>query len=178
MPMPTRVSTWPDSCWRKRSLSAASTNVFHLPSTASNGGSHAYALNASALLDDLTGGCDCGHSPGGQGCDLLLQAFEHCGHYLVGEFELADGRAALMIHNQDPDGAQWPTVDFHPGIDFSAVLEVDPVHGTLAPVLDSSPLMPGLQLRIAAGMARLLCWVCWWALGWLVAWWASQLVAR
>ena len=107
------------------------------------------------ILDDLTGGCDCGKSPGGQGCDLLLQAFEHCGHYLIGEFSLDDGRAALMIHNQDPEGAQWPTVALHSGISYSQVLEVDPVHGSLAPVLDSSPLLPGLQLRLAPGMGRL-----------------------
>jgi hypothetical protein len=137
-------------------LTANSTRVFHLPSAAPDGGSHAAALNASVLIDDLTGGCDCGSSPGSQGCDLLLQAFEHCGHYLVGEFRLEDGRAAVLIQNQDPDGAQWPTVALHAGISYPQVLEVDPYHGTLAPVLDSSPLMPGLQLRLAPGMARLL----------------------
>jgi hypothetical protein len=136
-------------------LRAASTAIFHLPAAAADGGSHAAALNASRILDDLSGGCDCASSPGGQGCNLLLQGFEHCGHYLVGEFRLADGRPGLVIHNQDPDGAQWPTVALHYGISYGQVLEVDPVHGTLAPVLDSSPLLPGLQLRLAPGMARM-----------------------
>jgi len=140
----------------KHLLTAVSTAVYHLPAAAPDGGNHTAALGPSLVLDNLSGGCDCGLSPGGQGCELLLPAFEHCGHYLVGEFRLNDGRAAVMIHNQDPDGAQWPTVDLHAGISYAQVLEVDPVHATLAPVLDSSPLMPGLQLRIAPGMARML----------------------
>ena len=137
-------------------LKASSTAVYHLPSAhAADGGSHSAALKGSFLLDDLTGGCDCAGSPGGQGCERLMAAFEHCGHYLVGEFKLADGRPALMIQNQDPSGAQWPTVALHTGLSYRMVLEVDPEHGTLAPVLDSSALLPGLQLRIAPGMARL-----------------------
>ena len=137
-------------------LKASSTAVYHLPSAhAADGGSHSAALSGSVLLDDLTGGCDCAGSPGGQGCERLMAAFEHCGHYLVGEFKLADGRPALMIQNQDPSGAQWPTVVLHMGLSYAMVLEVDPEHGTLAPVLDSSALLPGLQLRIAPGMARL-----------------------
>ena len=47
-------------------LNATSTAVYHLPSEAPDGGHHTIALNASVLVDDLSGGCDCGGSPGGQ----------------------------------------------------------------------------------------------------------------
>ena len=36
------------------------------------------------------------------------------------------------------------------------VLEVDPVSGKEAPLLDDSPLMAGTQLSFEAGMARFL----------------------
>ena len=86
-------------------LTATSTAVYHLPSHAADGGNHTAALAPSLLLDDLSGGCDC---PAGRDCAAAwsTDAFLHCGHYLVGEFKLADGRPALMIHNQDPAGAQ------------------------------------------------------------------------
>jgi hypothetical protein len=35
-------------------------------------------------------------------------------------------------------------------------LEVDPLTGDEAPLLDDSPAMPGLQLNFQAAMARLL----------------------
>ena len=35
-------------------------------------------------------------------------------------------------------------------------LEVDPITGEEAPYLDDSPLMPGVQMRLGAGMARML----------------------
>ena len=50
---------------------------------------------------------------------------------------------------------QWPTVALHAGVSYAMLREVDPLHGTLGPTFDSSPLLPGLQLRIAPGMARL-----------------------
>ena len=46
--------------------------------------------------------------------DLLLKvAFWTLGEYayLLGEFELEDGRTAILIHNQDPARTQWATVD-------------------------------------------------------------------
>jgi hypothetical protein len=82
------------------------------------------------------------------------------GHFLLGEFTLADGRAACLIHNQDPARTQWATVTFAPELNLpthaARVLEVDPVHGTLAPLMDDSPLYPGLQLGLQPGMARFL----------------------
>ena len=46
-------------------------------------------------------------------------------------------------------------VKLHDGVSYSQLREVDPVHGTVGLTFDSSPLLPGLQLRIAPGMARL-----------------------
>ena len=80
-------------------LTATPTTVYHLSSDASDEGNHSAALAPSMLLDDLSGGCDC---PLLRDCEAAWSsnAFEHCGHYLVGEFKLRDGRPALMIHNQ------------------------------------------------------------------------------
>ena len=82
------------------------------------------------------------------------------GHFLLGEFELEDGRTAILIHNQDPARTQWATVTFAPELNVprnaSGVLEVDPIHATLAPLLDDSPLHPGLQIGLKPGMARFL----------------------
>ena len=73
---------------------------------------------------------------------------------------LADGRDAVLLQNQDPWATQWATVRFAPRLNVprnaSGVLEVDPVHATLAPLLDDSPLEPGVQLGLRPGMARLL----------------------
>jgi hypothetical protein len=82
------------------------------------------------------------------------------GHFLIGQFELADGRRAVLLHNQDPAATQWATVEFSTALNIpreaAAVLEVDPVHSTEAPLLDGSPLEPGLQLGLRPGMARFL----------------------
>ena len=55
---------------------------------------------------------------------------------------------------------QWATVTFAPELNVprnaSGVLEVDPIHATLAPLLDDSPLHPGLQIGLKPGMARFL----------------------
>ena len=98
---------------------------------------------------------------------------------LIGQFELEDGRTAMLLHNHNPDftsapkrlssphplsshcaaaRAVWPTVGFaDPVIDPARdVLEVDPVSGKEAPLLDDSPLMAGTQLSFEAGMARFL----------------------
>ena len=82
------------------------------------------------------------------------------GHFLLGEFKLEDGRSAILIQNQDAARTQWATVTFAPELNTpknaSGVLEVDPVHATLAPLLDDSPLHPGLQIGLKPGMARFL----------------------
>ena len=59
------------------------------------------------------------------------------------------------------DTALRPTVNIstsaasRPG----GTLEVDPVSGELRPVRDDSPRLPGLQLSLQPGSARLLAWV-------------------
>ena len=74
---------------------------------------------------------------------------------LIGQFRLADGRTALLLHNQNWDFAIWPTVAF-----TENAMEVDPVSGREAAVLDDSPYMPGLQLSFGVAEARLfVLWV-------------------
>ena len=83
---------------------------------------------------------------------------------LIGQFKLADGRKALLLHNHNVDSTIWPTIVFAAphedlpivGEQWRRVLEVDAETGEEAPVLDDSPLMPGLQMSFEAGMARFL----------------------
>ena len=75
------------------------------------------------------------------------------GDYLVGAFRHADGRRAVLVQNYHFAYSAWPTVEFDAAP--AAVLEVSPVTGEAAPVVDSSPDMPGLQLSLDAGDARL-----------------------
>jgi hypothetical protein len=75
------------------------------------------------------------------------------GDYLVGAFKHADGRRAVLVQNYHFAYSAWPTIEFD--VPPGAVLEVSPVTGEAAPVADSSPDMPGLQLSLDAGDARL-----------------------
>jgi hypothetical protein len=75
------------------------------------------------------------------------------GDYLVGAFKHADGRRAVLLQNYHFAYSAWPTVEFDAAPD--AVMEVSPSTGEAAPVVDSSPDMPGLQLSLDAGDARL-----------------------
>ena len=84
---------------------------------------------------------------------------------LIGTFSLADDRIALLLHNQNWDMGIWPTIEFK-NLDPTTVLEVDPVTGSQAIVLDDSPEealwnpevanTSGLQLGFGAAQARLL----------------------
>ena len=82
------------------------------------------------------------------------------GHFLIGQFVLEDGRTAVLVHNQDPYVTQWATVTFEAKLnqptEAAGVLEVDPVHGTEAELLDDSPLHAGVQMGLRPGMARFL----------------------
>eukprot|EP01043_Picozoa_sp_COSAG02_P066028 COSAG02_NODE_10143_length_2011_cov_14.027014_1_plen_519_part_00 len=69
---------------------------------------------------------------------------------LIGQFALANGQIALLLHNQNWDFSIWPTVDF-----AGTAFEVDPVTGAQADVCDDSPYMPGLQLSFGVAEARL-----------------------
>jgi hypothetical protein len=45
------------------------------------------------------------------------------------------------------------------GLRTSAMMEVDPVSGLVRPALDDAPFMPGFQVELLAGDARLFTWV-------------------
>ncbi|MBI1320995.1 MAG: hypothetical protein GC168_18880 [Candidatus Hydrogenedens sp.] len=73
------------------------------------------------------------------------------GNYRIGIFHTDDGTRAVLLMNDDYAYAAWPTVEF----ESDAVQEVSPRDGAIAPVQDNSPDMPGLQLSLDAGAARL-----------------------
>ena len=73
--------------------------------------------------------------------------------YLVGVFQHADGRRAVLINNYAYAFTAWPTVEFDAG--EGTVVEVDPHSGGEVPILDDSPAMPGLQISLDAGGGRL-----------------------
>ncbi len=75
------------------------------------------------------------------------------GDYLVGAFRHEDGRRAVLLMNYHFAYSAWPTVEFaaEPG----SVTEVDPKTGQEIPFKDESPDMPGLQVALDAGEARL-----------------------
>ena len=125
--------------WSPLLIGAKSTSVHHVPDSRNASGTAAQLEGSMlSLLGNMT---DC-------------DASGACGHYLVGEFALEDGRRALLLHNHDPFLVAWPTAVFRAPLRPEAVLEVDSVHGRESPVLDDSPLLPGLQLRLDPGMAR------------------------
>lgn len=65
-------------------------------------------------------------------------------------------QVAVMLQNQDENNNVWTTVEWLPSVNGTTVLELGPVDGKLKPVLDDSPWLPGLQLALDAGGARLL----------------------
>jgi hypothetical protein len=75
------------------------------------------------------------------------------GDYLVGAFRHEGGRRAILLMNYRFAYSAWPTVVFDAPAD--AVREVDPATGREVPVRDESPDLPGLQLSLADGEARL-----------------------
>jgi hypothetical protein len=128
--------------WAPYLLNATSTNVFHVRDTA-NRSDVAAVLREASIFTNISGE---GVSPK----DYMGTA----GHFLVGEFALSNQRTAVMIHNQLPHVTSWPTLGL--GDPSASLLEVDPIDGVARPLLDDSPGMPGLQLRFAEGMARLI----------------------
>ena len=73
--------------------------------------------------------------------------------YIVGTFQHADGRRAVMLFNYHYAYTAWPTVEFD--ADAAGVVEVDKATGKERPVLDESPEMKGLQISLDAGEGRL-----------------------
>ena len=75
------------------------------------------------------------------------------GDYLLGCFKHADGRRAVLLNNYDFVYTSWPTVEF--AVDPAQVVEISQETGKEMPVVDDSPVMPGLQLSLDAGSGRL-----------------------
>jgi hypothetical protein len=73
--------------------------------------------------------------------------------YLVGVFQHADGRRAVLLNNYRFAYTAWPTVEFDS--DPAQVIEVDRSSGMEIAVIDDSPDMDGLQLSLDAGEGRL-----------------------
>lgn len=73
--------------------------------------------------------------------------------YLVGLFDHADGRRAVLFNNYRHDYTAWPTVEFDLGP--AQIVEVCKKTGNEIAVMDDSPDMDGLQLSFDAGEGRL-----------------------
>ena len=88
------------------------------------------------------------------------------GTYLVGIFSVpteeeeergvdASQHTGVLVQNQRFDIEVWPTVALRDGV-AAQLREIDPSTGLLRRVRDDSPGMPGLQMALGPGMARLL----------------------
>ena len=73
--------------------------------------------------------------------------------FLIGALTHADGRRAVVLVNHNTAYTAWPTVVFDTDGD---VREVDRDDGLEHPLRDDSPELPGIQLSLGAGDARLL----------------------
>lgn len=74
------------------------------------------------------------------------------GTYLVGTFDSADGSRAVVIVNDSYSFTGWLTM--HLDVDPKQVMEVSKATGQLAPVIDDSPDIKGLQISFGAGDGR------------------------
>ena len=72
--------------------------------------------------------------------------------YVIGTFELADGRAGVLLNNYRPEYTAWPTIEFN--APWNRVAEVCKRTGQEVPVLDDSPDMAGLQVSLDEGEGR------------------------
>ena len=86
--------------------------------------------------------------------NLTRVAGDPAGEFIIGVFSHKDGRPALLILNHDYTFTAWPTVEFTVS-DPGSVMEVSKTTGQIAPVVDDSPELKGLQLSFGAGDARL-----------------------
>lgn len=108
---------------------------------------------------------------------FLPQSQTHAA-YLLGEFSFPPGACqdtttgkatgtggvavdrAVLVHNQRPDFSAWPTVSLFSSVPVALLREVDPATGEIGPVRDESALLPGLQVSLQPGRARLLLLLC------------------
>ena len=72
---------------------------------------------------------------------------------LVGAFEHADGRRAVMLMNYHFAYSAWPSVEFDAPLD--QVREINKWTGEETPVYDDSPDLDELQISLADGEGRL-----------------------
>lgn len=86
--------------------------------------------------------------------NMTRVAGDPAGEFIVGIFSHTDGRRAVLILNHDYSFTAWPTVEFA-GADSANVMEMSKTTGEIAPVVDDSPELKGLQLSFGAGDARL-----------------------
>lgn len=75
------------------------------------------------------------------------------GDYLLGIFDHADGRRAVLLNNYRFGYTGWPTVEFD--TEASDIVEVDQATGQEIPLRDDSPKMEGIQISLDAGEGRL-----------------------
>jgi hypothetical protein len=61
----------------------------------------------------------------------------------------------LVRTGKDENRNAWTTLTWAASVTTTTVLELDPVHGVLHPLLDDSPWEDGLQVALDAGGARL-----------------------
>jgi len=73
--------------------------------------------------------------------------------FIVGTFQHADGRRAVLVMNHSYSYTAWSTAEFDAAPE--ALWEVDKATGREVPVMDDSPELTGLQLSFGAGDGRL-----------------------
>ena len=71
--------------------------------------------------------------------------------FVVGFFTHTDGRRALLLLNHDYSFTAWPTLQFA----SDRVMELSKTTGQIAPAIDDSPELKGLQVSFGPGDARL-----------------------
>jgi hypothetical protein len=76
------------------------------------------------------------------------------GEFVIGFFTHTDGRRAILILNHYYSFTAWPTLEFASS-NPAEIVEVSKSTGEIAPVIDDSPELKGLQLSFGAGDARL-----------------------
>ena len=74
------------------------------------------------------------------------------GTFLIGSLKHTDGRRAVLLVNHNTAYTAWPTVVFDSA---GEVVELSRDDGREHPLLDDSPELPGIQLSLGAGDARL-----------------------
>jgi hypothetical protein len=75
------------------------------------------------------------------------------GDYLIGTFQHADGRRAILLNNYHFAFSAWPTAVFD--APTSSIIEISPITGKEIPATDDSPDLPGFQVSLDAGQGRL-----------------------